>query len=127
LVRRTIGNERRGKAMHLQITRTQELETDRRGNVRGVNFRLQFQLQLNDEEGALIRDNALDSHLLFESPSKFVQAREIIGGTAEWTVPSLEIALSIQQSMIENCRSFDGLVRSAANFEGNQVIDLASA
>jgi hypothetical protein len=113
--------------MRLEIVRTRNTSTDRRGNVKSVSFSLRFSLKLTAEEQSIVRDNALESESLFQSQARFVVAREAIAGSAEWTGLPLASALSIQGSMIDNCRGFAALVRTAAGFDGTHEIELSAS
>ena len=62
--------------------------------------------------------------MLFQSQSKVVFAREVLEGEAVWHGLSLPLALSIQNSMVENCQGFAKLARTAATFEGTDLVEL---
>lgn len=111
--------------MQLRVTRTKQPDLDRRGNVRNVYYGLSFALELTPEEQSLIENNGLKDELIFQSQAKIVSASELINGETSWHRLNLELALSIQNSMMENCKKFARLARIAATFEGTDTIDLS--
>ena len=112
--------------MKLQVNRTKNVDSDRRGNVRGVTYTLAFQLLLSNEEQSTIHNCGLEHELIFQSQAKIVSAYQLIGSEVTWTRLELPLALSIQQSMVENCQSFAALVRTATTFEGRTSVELGA-
>ena len=111
--------------MQLRVTRTKQSDVDRRGNVREVHYGLSFALVLTPEEQSLVEDNGLKNELIFQSQAKIVRVHELINGEVSWHRLDLELALSVQSSMRENCKNFARLARIAAAFEGTDTIDLS--
>lgn len=109
--------------MVLQINRQRNARTDRKGNVKDVSFALRFRMLLDSEEQSSIAASNLGWHILFKSTERTF-AHELIDADVDWTLPTLELALSIQQSMVDNSRGFDALVRKSATFDGHHEVDL---
>jgi hypothetical protein len=53
-----------------------------------------------------------------------VTVRDAAAGT-EWSLPRLELALSVQNSMTENARAFGALLAVAQTFEGSETLEIA--
>jgi hypothetical protein len=113
--------------VQVQVTRTKNVDRDRRGNIRGVTYTMAFGFVMNDAERAAIFESGLSTEVIFQSSAKTVVARELIDGEAQWNGLTLSLALSIQNSMIENCGAYAKLVRTATTFEGRHTIDLSPA
>jgi hypothetical protein len=113
--------------MQLKVRRAKQVDTDRRGNIKDVYYSLSFSLQMPSEERSSLEQNGLLYEVIFHSTNRTVLAKELIGGEATWSHLELQLALSIQNSMLENCRGFAKLARTAMTFEGEYVLDLADA
>lgn len=110
--------------MQLQVNRARNENLDRKGRVKSVNFHIAFQLLLSDDERNLITANRLENETIFQSEVRVVKVYELIDQTASWEFSSLDLALSIQNSVVANVSSFRGLVEAARTFEGTTTLDL---
>jgi hypothetical protein len=110
--------------VNLVIARARQSDVDRHGIPKNVRFNLRFELELEPDEEVIVRANQLESHTLFDSPAKQIVAREVMGEIVELTLPSLDLALTVEDTMTNNCKSFAALVTQARIFERSDVVPL---
>jgi hypothetical protein len=114
--------------MQISLTRSQHQETDRKGRVKGTEFRLDYQLRVTDEERSLIERYDLGERLVvgkYDSPpdlrhtiNRLLEGSSVVRDTTD-------NVLQFEQLVMKGGRNAAALVSQLSAFNGTeQIVDL---
>lgn len=113
--------------MRLVINRNQQVDTDRKGRTKSVNFILNVQLQLTEHEMQIVERYRLHDYPLTYRTIQGTQIPDdtigkLLQGRTQ-SVSSVETLINNERVVKDACDALPPLFKVVATFGGNEVID----
>jgi hypothetical protein len=108
--------------MQLRVARQRQVSYDRKGRP-DARFTLSMQLEANEDERRAITENNLSSYFVYEAPALMLTVEDLLQGI-EKTLNNVELLLSVESAVLDNCKKFGALLTAASTYDGTRVAQL---
>lgn len=113
------------ETMRLHIERGHEVQTDRKGRPKGVNFWFTYRLEISPDEMKQIEWYMDQYHTLYDAPALQITVSDLLEGRHTDSGTTFELVLASEQAIRKAASRLVAELTARNSYVGSSVLELA--